>query len=130
VNALYDTGYGSRISCLNLTFLHEWCVHNRLFNGYYEVKFKKTPDTRCVHLTMEHIEDLGSDILVKVQDTKNYKSRPFTILGKFYLKFAKHTWNNLDLVVDFTNIIETSSINNITKREVGISGALKFENCK
>jgi hypothetical protein len=37
---------------------------------------------------------------------------------------------HLDLVVDFTNIIETSSINNITKREVGISGALKFENCK
>jgi hypothetical protein len=26
--------------------LHEWCVHNRLFNAYYEVKFKKTPDTR------------------------------------------------------------------------------------
>jgi hypothetical protein len=24
--------------------LHEWCVHNRLFNAYYEVKFKKTPD--------------------------------------------------------------------------------------
>jgi hypothetical protein len=26
--------------------LHEWCVHNVLFNAYYEVKFKKkTPDT-------------------------------------------------------------------------------------
>jgi hypothetical protein len=24
--------------------LHEWCVHNRLFNAYYEVKFKKTPN--------------------------------------------------------------------------------------
>jgi hypothetical protein len=24
--------------------LHEWCVHNRLFNVHYEVKFKKTPD--------------------------------------------------------------------------------------
>jgi hypothetical protein len=24
------THYGSRIICLNLTFLHEWCVHNRL----------------------------------------------------------------------------------------------------
>jgi hypothetical protein len=23
--------------------LHEWCVHNRLLNAYYEVKFKKTP---------------------------------------------------------------------------------------
>jgi hypothetical protein len=25
--------------------LHEWCVHNRLFNAYHEMKFKKTPDT-------------------------------------------------------------------------------------
>jgi hypothetical protein len=24
--------------------LHVWCVHNRLFNAHYEVKFKKTPD--------------------------------------------------------------------------------------
>ncbi|KAJ3633996.1 hypothetical protein MTP99_010908 [Tenebrio molitor] len=24
--------------------LHEWCVLNRLFNAYYEVKFKKAPD--------------------------------------------------------------------------------------
>jgi hypothetical protein len=24
--------------------LHEWCVHNRLFNAHYEVKFKKTPN--------------------------------------------------------------------------------------
>jgi hypothetical protein len=36
VNALY----GSRISYLNLTFLHEWCVHNRLFNDNFEDKFK------------------------------------------------------------------------------------------
>jgi hypothetical protein len=34
-------------------------------------------------LTMGDIEDLGYAILVKVQDTKNYKSRSFTILGKF-----------------------------------------------
>jgi hypothetical protein len=40
VNALYRL----RIICLNVTFLHEWSVHNRLFNAYYEVKFKKTPD--------------------------------------------------------------------------------------
>jgi hypothetical protein len=23
--------------------LHEWCVHNRFFNAYYEVKLKKHP---------------------------------------------------------------------------------------
>jgi hypothetical protein len=37
------------------------------------------------NLTMGDIEDLGSAILVKVQDT-NYKSRSFTILRKFYLE--------------------------------------------
>jgi hypothetical protein len=37
-------GYRSPISCLNLTFLHG-CVHNRLVDAYYEVKFKKTPDS-------------------------------------------------------------------------------------
>jgi hypothetical protein len=39
---------------------------------------------RCneiTNLTMRDIEDLGSAIVVKVQDTKNYKS--FIILGKF-----------------------------------------------
>jgi hypothetical protein len=35
---------------------------------------------------------------------------------------------NLDSVVDFTNIMKTSSTKNNT-REVGIPGALKFENC-
>jgi hypothetical protein len=32
-------------------------------------------------------------------------------------------------LVDFTNIIEPSSTNNISTRELGITGALKFENC-
>jgi hypothetical protein len=32
-------------------------------------------------------------------------------------------------LVDFTNIIEPSSTNNIASRELGITGALKFENC-
>jgi hypothetical protein len=59
---------------------------------------------------MEHIEDLVSAILVKVQDTKNYKSRPFTILGKFYLKFAENTSDNLDLVVDFTSELQVPII--------------------
>jgi hypothetical protein len=25
----------------DLTFLHEWCVHNRLFDANFEVKLKK-----------------------------------------------------------------------------------------
>jgi hypothetical protein len=37
------------------------------------------------------------------------------------------SWNNLDSIVVFTNIIETSRP--IT-REVEITSALKFENCK
>jgi hypothetical protein len=49
---------------------------------------------------MGDIEDFGSASLVKVQDTKNCKSRS---------------------VIDFTNIIEISSTINIT-REVGIAG--------
>jgi hypothetical protein len=40
----------------------------------------------------------------------------------------KSTSDNLDSVVDFTNIMKTSSTNNIT-REVRITVALKFENC-
>jgi hypothetical protein len=45
-------------------------------------------------------------------------------------KFAESISDNyLDSVVDFTNFIETSCTNNIT-REVGITGALKFKNCK
>jgi hypothetical protein len=31
-------GYGSRISCLNLTLLHEWCVLNRLSNAKLKKK--------------------------------------------------------------------------------------------
>jgi hypothetical protein len=38
--SIVNVFYGSRISCLNLTFLHEWCVHNRLFNANFENKFK------------------------------------------------------------------------------------------
>jgi hypothetical protein len=48
---------------------------------------------RCneiTNLTMGDIEDLGSAILVKVQDTKNYKLRSFIILGKFYLDICKN----------------------------------------
>jgi hypothetical protein len=41
------------------------------------------------NLTIRDIVDSGSAILVKVQDTKNYKSRSFSILGKFYLEICK-----------------------------------------
>jgi hypothetical protein len=46
----------------------------------------------------------------------------------FTWKFTESTSDNSDSVVDFTNIMQTSSTNNVTK-EVGIIGVLKFENC-
>jgi hypothetical protein len=61
---------------------------------------------------MRDIEDWGSAIVVKVQDTQNYKSRSFTILGKFYVEICRNTSDRLDSIVYFTNIIETSSTNN------------------
>jgi hypothetical protein len=39
--SIVHTGYGSRISCSNLTLLHEWCDLNRLSNAYSDAKFKK-----------------------------------------------------------------------------------------
>jgi hypothetical protein len=47
---------------------------------------------RCdeiTNLTMKDIEDLGSAILLKVQDTKNYKSQSSTILVNFYLEICR-----------------------------------------
>jgi hypothetical protein len=41
VNPLYRL----RISCLNLTLLHEWCDLNRLSKAYFDATFKKTPFT-------------------------------------------------------------------------------------
>jgi hypothetical protein len=34
--SIVNAPYGLRImdQLFNLTFLHEWCVHNRLFNAY------------------------------------------------------------------------------------------------
>jgi hypothetical protein len=86
---------------------------------------------RCneiTNLTMGNIEDLGSAILVNVQDTESYKSRYSPFSESFTWKFAKRTSDNLDSVVHFANIMETSGTNNIT-REVRNTGALKFENC-
>jgi hypothetical protein len=38
---------------------------------------------------MRDIADLGSAIVVKVQDTQNYKLPSFTILGKFYVEICR-----------------------------------------
>jgi hypothetical protein len=38
---MHYTGYGSRISCLNLTFLHGWCALNRLSNANFDATSKK-----------------------------------------------------------------------------------------
>jgi hypothetical protein len=40
------------------------------------------------NLTMGDFQDLDSAVLVKAQDTKSYKSRLLTILGKFYLEIC------------------------------------------
>jgi hypothetical protein len=41
VNALYSLRITDQL--FKSDILHAWCVHNRLFNAYYEVKFKKHP---------------------------------------------------------------------------------------
>jgi hypothetical protein len=48
------------------------------------------------NLTIRDIEDLGSAVVVKVQDIENYKSRSFTILGKFYVEICRKysRWTN------------------------------------
>jgi hypothetical protein len=43
VNALYRLRITDQL--FKSYVLHEWCVHNRLYNAYYDVKLKKkTPD--------------------------------------------------------------------------------------
>jgi hypothetical protein len=82
-----------------------------------------------MQLTMVEIEDLGSASLLKVQDLKitNLDHSPFW--ESFTWRFSESTSDNLGSVVDLTNIMETSvPIIHITK-EVGITVALKFENC-
>jgi hypothetical protein len=51
-----------------------------------------TGGCRCdeiTSLTMADIEDLGTLILIKLQDTKHYKSRSFIIMEKFYLEICR-----------------------------------------
>jgi hypothetical protein len=62
----FDFKVGVEVSILNALYwlritdqlfksyvLHEWCVHNRLFNAYYEVKFKITTDIIIENLKIE-----------------------------------------------------------------------------
>jgi hypothetical protein len=60
-------------------------------------------------LTMRDIEGVGSANIAKVQDT-NRDHSPFW--ESFTWKFAESTSDRMDSILDFTNIIETSSINN------------------
>jgi hypothetical protein len=64
------TGYGSRISCLNLTLLHKWCALNRLSNAYFYAKFKKTPfvDVNAVQKSKNHCgaNDLSVTVISNV----------------------------------------------------------------
>jgi integrase len=51
-----------------------------------------TGGCRCdeiTSLTMADIEDLGTLILIKLQDTKHYKSRSFIIMENFYLEICR-----------------------------------------
>jgi hypothetical protein len=54
VNALYRLRITDQL--FNSLVLHEWCGHNRLFNAYYEVEFKKTPD--ILKLNLKFISDV------------------------------------------------------------------------
>jgi hypothetical protein len=63
-------------------------------------------------LTTRDIEDLGSAVVVKVQDTKITNGDHSPFWESFRGKFAESTSDRLNSIVDFTNIIETSSTNN------------------
>jgi hypothetical protein len=60
---------------------------------------------------MRDVEDLGSAIVVKVQDTKNYKSQSFTILGKGKEKQIS------EFMCDFFFVIRLKIINSILYNE-------------
>jgi hypothetical protein len=61
---------------------------------------------------LNFVENVLENERVKVQDTKNYKSSHSPFWESFTWKFAESTSDNLDSIVDFTNIIDTSSTNN------------------
>jgi hypothetical protein len=43
-NQLFQSNLTFCVVCVFTLQTDEWCVHNRLFNANFEVKFKKTPD--------------------------------------------------------------------------------------
>jgi hypothetical protein len=52
VNALYTLRITDQL--FKSYVLHEWCVHNRLFNAYYDVKLKK--NTRYNRLVLMELD--------------------------------------------------------------------------
>jgi hypothetical protein len=57
---------------------------------------------------MGNVEDLSSAIAILVQDTKNYKLRPFPILGKFYLEICrKYYWGHGKLTLATHNQVDS-----------------------
>jgi hypothetical protein len=80
-------------TCLRISYPRSYhaIIRKRKINYYYYglgLACHKCDRFRCneiTNLTMRDIEDLGSAIVEGVRDSKNYKSRSFTILGKFYV---------------------------------------------
>jgi hypothetical protein len=56
--------------------------------------------------------------MLRVLKITNRDNSPFW--ESFIWKFAESTSDNLDSVVDFTNIMETSSTNNVTREVIVI----------
>jgi hypothetical protein len=71
VNALYRLRITDQL--FKSYVLHEWCVHNPLFNVYYEVKFKKTPDISLSII----IEYSFSHLLWNENTCKTHKKQVF-----------------------------------------------------
>jgi hypothetical protein len=65
-----------------------------------------------MQLTMRNTADLGSPIVLKVRILKITNRHHSPFWESFTWKFAENTSDRMDSIVDFTNIIETSSTNN------------------
>jgi hypothetical protein len=46
----------------------EWCVHNRLFNANFEVKFKKTRDIYFVNLSLKSRFNSNDDNVASISN--------------------------------------------------------------
>jgi hypothetical protein len=66
---MHYTNNRSRISCLNLTLLHEWCDPNRLSSAYFDTKLKKTPFIFFeVIAARSYIDDVLESHVVRLAD--------------------------------------------------------------